>query len=378
MNILFCYMYQSNNKMSCADGMVRSFKALGHNVSTCGPADKNFDGKLLSKHDIPLYDKANHPETYTYEEIINKHIEKYIYKPDLIIQTDPHFYLIGDKPKDIISAYWIMDVHRGPNVFRDMAIAGKFDYVFIAQKYYMPIFKSVGLNCIYLPWAYDDTKIYEHPEINIECDISFIGNTSLKEKEWFSDDTQYSRLYYDKELGLKYIKIINNIPNEKKFGIGWENRSMEYAERTEHLCRLSRDFNVRIYERCYDLVKYSKALSRGRLGFHHSLRRDITLKVFEIPAINRMLITDEIPNLNSIMTDGVNLKTFKNYYQPQFAGFDLDYEILKKIVDYYLKNKEERNEIAKNGMLQVKNNHTFKNRAQKILSSIKDNNGRNQ
>ena len=367
-------MYQPNNKMSAADGMVRGFKKLkhsNHNVSTCGPTHGNFEGELSNGHDIPVYDKRNHPETYTYKEIIGKYVAKYGYKPDLIIQTDPHFYMIGDKPKDVISIYWIMDVHRGPTVFRDMAIAGNFNYVFIAQKYYMPVFKRVGLNCKYLTWAYDSTRIHKHLEINIECDIAFMGNTSLRESEWFDVDTTYSKLHYDAKLDLKYIKIIADIPNNKKFGIGWENRGMEYAERTEHLCRLSKDFDVRIYQRCYDMVKYSKVLSRGRIGFHHSLRRDITLKVFEIPAVNRMLITDEIPHLDTIMLDKVHLRTFKNYYQPQFDGFKLDYEEVKNLVSYYIRNNVERIAISVEGCEHVRKNHTFKNRVQEILNVIR-------
>lgn len=351
---------------SSADCMVRGFKKLGHNVVTCGPEKNNFSGTLLSKHDLPIYDKIQHPETYSYDEIIGLYNAKYGYKPHLIIQTDPHFYLIGNKPKDIISVYWIMDVHRGPVIFRQMALEGNFDKIFIAQKYYMPVFERVDLDCEYLPWAYDDDLIYEHPEIKIECDIAFIGNSGLfKQDDWFEWEN------FDEELELPYINLGKyHFKNEEKF-LGWENRSMEYAERIELLYRLSGDFNVRIYKRCFDLEKVAKVMSRGKIGFHHSLRRDITLRIFEVPAVNCFLITDEIPYLDELMNDGIHLRTYRQYYQPQFSGFDLDYEEVKNLVDEYLINDVEREKIAKQGLMHVKSYHTFRNRASEMLYKLK-------
>lgn len=362
-------MYQDRTVgLSCADGLVSAFKSLGYDVKTCGPQPGNFSGCLFSKHNLAVYDRAQHPETYNYEEILKLYQEKYECLPDLIIQTDPHFYLVGEKPKNIKSVYWIMDVHRGPNVFRNMAIAGNFDKIFISQKYYMPIFERVGLDCVYLSWAYDDDKIYEHQEIKKECDIVFIGTLGVPNDIYKNLFRNYSLL--DAELNLRYyhLREFNRMPIEKHF-MGWENRSFEYAERAELLIRLSNDFDVRIYEYCINEI-YAKALSRARICFHHSLRRDITLRNFEVPAVNRLLIADEIPYLSELLEDKKHIVTFRSYYQPQFAGFDFDYEEVKEKVSYYLKHNSEREEIAKNGLYEVKKNHTFKNRANTILNII--------
>jgi hypothetical protein len=343
--------------------MVNGFKTIGHNVKTCGPARGNYDGELLSKHDIPVYDKVNHPEDYQYDYIVGLYESKYGYRPDIIIQTDPHFYLIGQKPKDIFCYYWIMDVHRGPVVFRNMATMGHFDKILISQKYYMPVFQRAGLDCVYMPWAYDDTVIFEQPTIEQQCDISFVGTTGIKDQ-----DSLFNENYeYDEELKLKYINLADyaNLPNEKKY-MSWEEGNLEYADRLEYLIRLSQDFNVRIYERCYG-EQYAKALSRGQLGFHCSLRRDITLRVFEVPAINRLLITDDIPYLDGFMYYIVH---YRKYYQPQFDAFKLDYEEVKESVECCLSNIKERKIMANRSMEYVKNNHTFKHRAEQILKLL--------
>lgn len=368
LNILFCYLYRDKRiGTSSGDDIVNGFKALGHNTITCGPDKGNFSEPLLSKHNIPILDKPNHPETYDYDEIINLYRIKYGYLPDLIVQLDSHFYFSGKKPKNIPCVYWIADVHRGPTIFRNMAIAGNFDKIFLTQKYYAPVFERVGLDCSILPWAYDDTCIFEQ-NTKAECDIVFVGTTGIKQdilKEYFA-------LYgeFDKELDLHYYRMhdLASLPIEKRL-MGWENRSLEYAERAELLVRLSQDFDVRVYERCYG-TKLAQVLSRGCMGFHHSLRRDITLRLFEVPAVNRLLIADEIPYLEDYMINKKHLVTFRPYYQPIFAGFDLDYEEVKNIACYYLKHSDERCEIAQQGMQHVKKNHTFQCRAKQLLETI--------
>ena len=368
LNILFCYMYQDTRiGSSLGDNIVNGFKALGHNTTTCGPARGNFSEPLLSKHDIPVIDKINHPEIYNYDDILKLFNDKYGYNPDLIVQLDSHFYFSGKKPKDIPCVYWIADIHRGPIVFRDMAIAGNFDKIFLTQKYYAPIFDRVGLDCDILPWAYDSTCIFEQ-NIKSECDISFVGTTGIKQdvfKKYFS---LYGEL--DEEIGLRYYRMhdLAAIPLEERL-MGWDNRSFEYSERAELLVRLSKDFNVRVYERCSG-EKLAQALSRGMIGFHHSLRRDITLRLFEVPAVNRLLIADEIPFLEEYMVNKKHFVSFRQYYQPIFAGFNLDYEEVKYRVSYYLKHHNEREEIALQGMRHVQQNHTFKCRAEQLLKIV--------
>lgn len=368
MLILLAYMYGDKYGVgtSSGDSVARALKALGHEVVTCGPRYGNYNAPLSDGHDIPVLDKRMHPETYTYNEILNR-MDK---KPDLIFQIDSHFYFVGEKP-DIPCVYWIHDVHRTGDTFRKMAVIGKFDHVFIAQKYYMPIYQRAGLNCHYLPFGYDDLLVQEQKNIQPVCDIVFAGSTGILNNLNHITTTDKATCL-DRDLDVYYYNFKGHLISDPEMKYAaWENNSLEYADRAELLLRLSQDFNVRVYYPD-QLDKYSKMISKGILGFHCSLRRDITLRTFEVPACNRLLLTDEIPYLDELMEHKKHLITYRKYFQPQFASFDMDYEEVKDFVIYYLKHEEERKQISLEGMNWVKSQHTFKHRMQAMFDIIKD------
>ena len=60
MNILLCYL-SDTAKHSSGDSLRDALKNTGHKIITCGPAKGNYDGPLLSKWDIKVYDKREHP-----------------------------------------------------------------------------------------------------------------------------------------------------------------------------------------------------------------------------------------------------------------------------------------------------------------------------
>lgn len=366
MNILICCAESKVSKKYTSDNsFIRAFKRLGHNVITCGPLFGNYaeDGELKGTKDIRVYDKKTHPETYTYKEIL----DKCEVKPDLIIQCDPHFYFVGEKPKDIPCAYYIVDVHRGADVFRRMAIEGNFNYVFIAHKLFMPIFQRKGLNTYWLPRAYDDEFIREYPEIEIKCDISFIGETGL------SDELKSFPLM-DEEIGVRYHEgSYPNIPHERRYR-SWDNHSMEYAERAEILIRLSRDYNLRVYEDSPASrgPNYSKIINRGKIVVNHSLWKDSALRNFEVLASKRGLIADRLPSQDELLCDSVHYASYNQYFLPFLSNFDLEYEEIKFLVDFYLKSYSLKHMILR-GMHYVETYHTFKNRANSLIDTVFNN-----
>jgi len=308
-----------------------------------------------------MHDKREHPETWTYEEILDK-CDK---KPDLILQMDPHFYFVGEKPKDITCAYYVVDVHRGADVFRRMALAGNFDYIFMSHKYFMPIYERVGLNCFWLPRAYDDNYIKEFPEIEIECDIVFIGGTGLHKSinDFPIIDTKIMSCYHEGPYPDK--------PPWEKYK-NWENHTMEYAERAEVLHRLSKDFNLRVYEDT-SISRgpiYGKVTNRGKIIVNHSLWYDSALRNFEVLACNRFLITDMLPYQDELLQDGVHYRSYRQYFLPFLDNFKLEYEEIKELVEWYLKNDKARKYIAEKGRDFVMKYHTFKNRANTIIDTI--------
>lgn len=353
MKILICFAYTENG--DSGDSLVNAFKALGHEVKTCGPAKKNFDGELLGNRDVKVYDRRTHPEKYTYKEILDKAGQSF----DLILQLDSGFYFTGEKPKDILSAYYLVDMHRGGEVFRNMAIEGNFNIIFTAHKYFMPLLERKGLNCYWLPRAYDSLYIKDYKEIEAVADISFCGQTGISKLV-----SSFST--FDEQIGIRYHagKYMDCSPSEKF--LGFENSSFEYAARAEILMRLAKDFDVRIYEETHG-INYAKAICRGKINVNRSLYFDSALRNFEVMACNRFLITDELPYQEELFNDKVHCRTYRKYYQPQFSNFNLDYEVIRDIVRYYLKNDRERYEIQKRAKEHVEKNHTFINRAERIV-----------
>lgn len=85
---------------------------------------------------------------------------------------------------------------------------------------------------------------------------------------------------------------------------------------------------------------------------------NINYRVFEVLASSGFLITDEMPDLYKLFEVGKELEVYKN-----------DEELFDKI-DFYLNNQNLAQAIARNGRKNVVNNHTFKERAEKILKII--------
>jgi hypothetical protein len=356
MKILICYAWTKDRESG--DSLVNAFKALGHEITTCGPAKKNFDGDLLGERDIKVYDKREHPERYTYDEILSKSGQSF----DLILQCDSGFYFTGNKHKDVFSACYLVDIHRGGKIFRDMAIEGNFDVVFVGQKYFMHLLEKKELNCYWLPRAYDSLYIKEYEDVDAIADISFCGQSGIhKSINTFQ--------FQDEQLKLKYHSgaYRDCLPFERFSG--YENSSFEYAARAEILMRLSKDFNTRLYEEAYG-ENYAKAICRGKITVNRSLWFDSALRNFEVMACNRFLITDELPYQEELFNDFIHCRTYRNYYQPQFANFDLDYECIRNLVEYYLKHTDERNAINLRAKIHVEKNHTFINRAERIVRIV--------
>lgn len=356
--LIACAVAPHRKGYTSDESLIQAFRDLGHEITTAGPIIGNLNGNIENKlRDIEVIDRPTHPEYYTYNEILDRMNGK----PDMILQLDPHFYFTGKKP-DIPCAYYIVDVHRGANVFRKMALTARFDYVFIAHKYFMDLFTCEGLNCFWLPRAYDSNYIKEYPEVKIQCDISFCGETGLSEDiETFP--------HYDNELDLHYhTGCYPDVSPNKRYK-NWDNHTMEYSERAEILIRLSKDFNVRVYEKCFG-PKYAKTICRGKIVVNHSLWKDSALRNFEVLACKRFLISDIIPNQDSLLKQGHHYIGYKQYFPAFLSNFDMEYEKIKFYASKILNNPKMYDIVVHSGNEFVAKHHTFKHRAQTIIDTV--------
>lgn len=153
------------------------------------------------------------------------------------------------------------------------------------------------------------------------------------------------------------------------------NRKITSIERTEQLTLISEKFGLDLYTHnketqipgCtnhgpvdyYDFAPY--VFKKSKINLNISLRsiiNGIPLRCFEIMGSEGFL-------LSNFQQD------FLNHFVPgeDFVYYESNDDLLNKI-DYYLRNEEERKEIALNGFKKIEREHTYIHRAEEMLSYI--------
>ncbi len=103
---------------------------------------------------------------------------------------------------------------------------------------------------------------------------------------------------------------------------------------------------------------YAKALSIGKLIFNRSLgEQNIPMRFFEGMAIGTLLHNDT-GNLDEFATPHVNFIPYKDERDMLIQA------------EYYLSHDDEREEIARASREHALNNHTYKHRAEEMLSYV--------
>jgi len=82
------------------------------------------------------------------------------------------------------------------------------------------------------------------------------------------------------------------------------------------------------------------------------------MRVMEVMGTGSFLLTEDIPTIHELFTDGVNLVTYKN----------MDDAIEK--AKYYIEHNEEREKIAKAGYDEVISKHTYDNRVEEVIKKV--------
>ena len=337
-------------EFSSNKGLIHAFKTLGHDVLTCGPPywNRGYDA------DIPLEDKA-HPELYSYEMVLGKAP----WQPDLVLNIEPHCFLSGTKPHGIKSAFCATDQHRAGEFYHRVASQGSFDYLFIGQPYFAPLYRDIPNALIYiLPPAFDDRRFIRGLSTPPKADISFVGQTGIAGMEFpYEDDV--GRYAKNPPVGL---------PTDTRRYAFSGHPGFDYCERAEILIRLCKDFNVRMYDQVWDPVKFQKAIQSGVIGFNRSLLNDISIRNFEVMAARRLLIKDDPGGWFS--ENGFHSPAYKSYFKPFFLNFDLDYKEIYQKIKRALEYAHLREEMAEHDFNLVWEKHTWRHRAQTLLSCI--------
>ncbi len=234
---------------------------------------------------------------------------------DFYLWIDPagRYFPDGIATLAIPTACYLIDVHLGH--WREQ-VARFFDVVFVAQKDYVSRMRQV-LNhdqVYWLPLAAADDVHFDH-QLPRNLDIGFVGNIS---------------------------------------------RAHRTTPRLRRLNLLARDFHMNDPYKQYTPAEVGAVYSQSKLVFNTSIAGDVTMRIFEGSACGALVLTDSTENgLDELFLPNEELVVFEN-----------DEELVDK-VRYYLAHEEERETIAAAGRTRTLAQHTYRHRAQSIVSHMR-------
>jgi spore maturation protein CgeB len=228
-----------------------------------------------------------------------------IFKPDLL------FVIKGERLKpSTIKLFkckrflWNNDDFQ----FFNLALAKEFDYVGTPVEDFIPKYEEIGVKAFWINYPYAP-EVHRPLNLPKKHDLIFIG-------------TFYpERAYLIEQLNLLGNKVLI-------YGNGWERIGINTP-------RVTAERMVELYnESKIVLNMHQKAMAM------HKVKAN--LRIYEALGCGAFILTDYCPGMEEIFQDGEHLVVYKDTW-------DLNWKI-----KYYLKNEEERKEIAKKGHDKVK------------------------
>ena len=217
------------------------------------------------------------------------------------------------------NAYWASDTHLGPE-YRFQK-ADEFDHVFFAQQRAVEEYgRGDWLPHAVEPDAYNPAAIYAHGD-----DAVAKASEVYRLKQW---DVGFVGHLNDQARIDALDRLFKEFPNS-----WWASRR-----------------TGRLFERAADIYTHS------RICWNNAIRDDVNMRVFEVLATRSFLLTQDVPTIHELFTDGVHLVTWK----------DMN-DCLEK-AHYYLTHHEARERIAAAGYAEVLAKHTFRHRVKRLLA----------
>ncbi len=204
------------------------------------------------------------------------------------------------------SIYVSSDTHLGYDYRLNKA--KEFDHVFVNQKDAVEMFAKDGVKAEWLPHAVEP-KAYPNTPVSMKkYDIGFVGYVSFEKRADMLDE------------------LLREFPNFF--------------------------FGQKLFEDCAEIYR------KSRIVFNTAATDDLNMRVFEATATGSFLLTENIPTIHELYEDGVDLVTF-----------DSIPDAIEK-ARYYIEHEDEREQIAQAGMLRTLKYHTYKNRIEKALEMV--------
>lgn len=305
------------------NGFSKSFIDLGHEVEHF--YYDNYLGKDLKLLQKDLIEKALSLE------------------PDLVffILFMNHFELetLGFLKQRFTTVNWFGDDTWRFETFTSV-YAPHFTYAITTDKWSIEKYQKLSPQprVIRSQWASLEFEIQEEKGV-YEYDVSFIGGANSVRK-WFVS-----------ELLKKGINV-------ECFGFGWPNGSVSNQQMSKIFNRSKINLNLS-NSNTLD-VRY---LMSSAKALYHSFRSiktapQIKARNFEIPYCGGFQLTDYVPGIEDYFQIGRELVCYKDVNEASF------------LINYYLRNEIEREEIRQRCIERVRNEHTYKIRIAKIFDDI--------
>ncbi len=233
---------------------------------------------------------------------------------DIYLRID-HGDYSQDLPEQLHpKAFYVVDTHLARSWKNIRRVAPRYDFIFCAQKsasQRLPRAYWVPLGC--------DPKVHGTVESARKTDLAFVGN-----------DGGVPRKFLLQELRERY-------PNS-------------FIGQAPH-------------------TQMSRIYGQGKIGFHYiectsPLPKDYaSMRVYEVLASGTMLLANAVAQGTFESLGLRDRKELVAYHNP---------EELFTLVDYYLKNDAEREQIAEAGSQHAIQQHTYRHRAEKIVDILSE------
>lgn len=251
-------------------------------------------------------------------------------KPDVVYLQDLSF-----ATKEFIEhvrPYVKLIVGQIASPLPDAAYAEGFDIIISSFPHYVNMFRSKGITSYYQPLAFEPS-VLEHIEQEKEIDVSFVGGLSALHDE------------RRELLGYLSTRVPLNV-----YGSGIES--------------LDPNSNIRkIYrgEAWGTGMFGTLAKSRITVNHHHSVAENYAnnMRLFEATGTGALLITDYRDNLNDLFDIGKEVVVYRSK------------EECAALIQYYMRNPEEAEAIAKAGQQKTLRDHTYEKRMVHTAEIIK-------
>jgi hypothetical protein len=256
---------------------------------------------------------------------LTKNFNTKILKPnDIFLYIDPvkDFPFFLEKATCRTAAYFI-DVHLG--LEQRLIFSNFFDYLFIAQKDYVEVFKK-------------------YRKLNNKTNNKKINSNNIKWLPLACDPDVHFKKGLKRKIDVSFIGQINKLTSRDRHNV---------------IHKVLKNFKTNNYKKFYKNIEMGKIYSSSKIIFNKSVNNDLNMRFFEGICSGGLLVTDKIKN-------GVN-DLFLNKFH--YIRYNSAKDAIHKI-NYYLKNEKDRKLIAEQGQKLAMKLHTYKHRLVTILNLI--------